>query len=311
MSSRFSRTIILRTGFVLKRIGYRLLGFLTTVLLRTIRLFPVNWLSNFCGALMRRLGPWLKEHKIGQANLRAAFPEKSADEIEAILAGVWDNVGRVAAEFAHLDHLWDHDPARPGSGHLLDAPVAEARMKQMRDDGKPALVFSAHCANWELPAVAANVYGVDSTVVFRAPNIVAVADSVIRMRGGIMGKLIRTGLDAPARAAEALAAGSHVAMLVDQYSVRGVDVTFFGRPARTNPLLARLAQHFDCPIYGVHMVRHPNNKFQLHLTEPMAAKRSPDGQVDIAATMQMVNDVVETWVREHPEQWLWLHRRWR
>jgi len=298
-------------GFILKRIGYKLLGGFTTVLLRTIRWFPVNGLSNFCGAMMRRVGPLLPEHSTGRANLAAAFPEKSADEIERILAGVWDNLGRVGAEFAHLDHLWDHDPLRPGTGHLLESPVAERRLKEMNDDGKPALVFSAHCANWELPAVAANVYGLDSTVVFRPPNIVAVADAVIRMRGGIMGKLIRTGLDAPTRAAEALAAGSHVAMLVDQHHTKGVEVKFFGRPARTNPLLARLAQHFDCPIYGVRMVRHPGNKFQLLLTEPMSAVRNAHGDVDIAATMQMINDVIEGWVREHPEQWLWLHRRWR
>ena len=298
-------------GFVLKRITYRLIGALTAVLLRTIRLVPVDWLSNFCGGLIRRVGPFLPEHRTGRANLTAAFPEKSQEEIEQILAGVWENLGRVGAEFAHLDHLWDHDPARPGSGHLLDSDEAYRRMQQMRDDGKPALVFSAHCANWELPAVAANVYGVDSTVVFRPPNIVAIADTVIRLRGGIMGKLIRTGLDAPTRAADALARGSHVAMLVDQYYTKGVDVTFFGRPARTNPLIARLAQHFDCPIYGVHMVRHPNNKFRLHLTEPMPASRDAQGNVDIAATMQMINDVIEGWVREHPEQWLWLHRRWR
>src|SRR5262245_60760269 len=151
-------------GFILKRIGYRLLGALTTALLRFIRLFPVDWLSNSCGAVMRRIGPLLPEHKIGRANLIAAYPEKSPEEIERILAGVWENIGRVGAEFAHLDHLWDHDPARPGTGHLLEAPDAERLLKQMHEDGKPALVYSAHCANWELPAVAANVYGLDSTV---------------------------------------------------------------------------------------------------------------------------------------------------
>jgi KDO2-lipid IV(A) lauroyltransferase len=298
-------------SLILKRLAYKLLGAFTTVLLRAIRLFPVNWLSNFCGAVMRRIGPYLPEHRTGRGNLAAAFPEKSAEEIEKVLAGVWENLGRVGAEFAHLDHLWDHDPSRPATGHLLDSDEAYRRMQQMRDDGKPALVFSAHCANWELPAVAANVYGIDSTVLFRPPNITAIADAVIRMRGGIMGKLIPTGLDAPTRVADALQRGSHVAMLVDQFYTRGVEVTFFGRPARTNPLIARLAQHFDCPIYGVHMVRHPGNKFRLHLTEPMSAVRDAQGNVDIAATMQRINDVIEGWVREHPEQWLWLHRRWR
>ena len=300
-----------RFAFLLKRATYRLVGAFATLMLRAIRLFNVDWLSNFCGAVLRRIGPLLPEHRTGRANLVAAFPEKSAEEIEKILAGVWENLGRVGAEFAHLDRLWDHDPSRPGTGHLLESPDAERRMQQIRDDGKPALIFSAHLANWELPAVAANVYGIDSTVLFRPPNITAISDAVIKMRAGIMGKLIPTGLAAPVRVAQALQRGSHVAMLVDQFYTQGVHVTFFGRPARTNPLIARLAQHFDCPIYGCYMVRHPGNRFRLHLTDPVVAVRDAQGKVDVKQTMQRINDVIEGWVREHPEQWLWLHRRWR
>lgn len=286
-------------------------GFLTVAMFRVLRLFNIDWLSNAGGWLLRRIGPLRREHEIGRANLTAAFPEKSAEEIEQILLGVWDNLGRVGAEFAQLDRLWDHDPAHPERGRMLPSDDAYRRMIEMRDDGKPALVFSAHLANWEIASVAAKFYGVDSAVVFRPPNIAAIADTVIRLRSDIMGTLIRTGLDAPLRAAEALACGSHVAMLVDQYSTRGVDVTFFGRTARANPLIARLAEHVDCPIYGVHVVRHGGNRFRLHLTEPMSAIRDAQGHVDVQATMQMITTVIEGWVREHPEQWLWLHRRWR
>ena len=127
-----------------------------------------------------------------------------------------------------------------------------------------------------------------------------------------MGKLIRTGLDAPIRAADALAE-----RLACRHAGRSVlhqacDVTFFGRPARTNPLIARLAQHFDCPIHGVRMVRHPSNHFRLHLTEPMSRRcATPRATSTSQGTMQTITDVIEGWVREHPEQWLWLHRRWR
>ena len=288
-----------------------IIGFLAVTLLKTVRLTNPDRLANLGGAIMRRLGPWLPEHRVGQANIAFVFPEKSDAEREQILIGSWDNLGRIAAEFAHLDRLWDHDPARPGQGRMLESDEAYARMVQMRDDGKPALVFSAHLANWELPAVAATFYGLDTTVLYRPPNVSAIADAVVKMRAGIMGRLIPTGLDAPVRVAEALEHGSHVAMLVDQYATRGVDVTFFGRAARTNPLIARLAQHFDCPIYGVHMVRHPGNRFRLELTEPISAVRDDAGNVDVRQTMQRINDIVEGWVREHPEQWLWLHRRWR
>jgi Kdo2-lipid IVA lauroyltransferase/acyltransferase len=295
----------------MKHVVNTIIGFFAVTLLKTVRLTNPDRLANIGGAIMRRIGPWLPEHRVGRANIAAAFPEKSAAERERILLGSWDNLGRVAAEFAHLDRLWDYDPARANQGRVLDSDEAQARLVQMRDDGKPALVFSAHLANWELPAVAATFYGVDTTVLYRPPNVSAIADAVIKMRAGIMGRLIPTGLDAPVRVAEALERGSHVAMLVDQYATRGVDVTFFGRPARTNPLIARLVQHFDCPIYGAHIVRHPGNRFRVELTEPIAAVRDAQGNVDITATMQRINDVIEGWVRAHPEQWLWLHRRWR
>jgi KDO2-lipid IV(A) lauroyltransferase len=101
-------------------------------------------------------------------------------------------------------------------------------------------------------------------------------------------------------------------MLVDQYNSRGVDVIFFGRSTKANPLMGRLARHVDCPIHGVRVVRLPGNRrFRVDLTEEIEKPRDAKGEIDIAATMQKINTVIEGWVREHPEQWLWLHRRWR
>ena len=178
-------------------------------------------------------------------------------------------------------------------------------------DEKPALVFTAHYANWELPAVCAAVCNVDSAVLYRRPNIPAIDKWLHKTRAANMGKLIPTGLDAPVKLAEALEHGTHIGMLVDQYYVRGVDVTFFGRRTKANPLLARLARHFDCPIHGTRVVRLPGHRFRAELTEEIKPVRDAEGKVDIAGTMQIITLVIEGWIREHPEQWLWLHRRWR
>ena len=101
-------------------------------------------------------------------------------------------------------------------------------------------------------------------------------------------------------------------MLVDQHFVRGVDVSFFGRRCKANPLIAQLARLVECPIHGAHMVRLPGlDRFRIDMTDEIAPARGPDGKVDIEGTMQVITSVVEGWVREHPEQWLWVHRRWR
>ena len=152
-----------------------------------------------------------------------------ADQVfrrEAILRGVWDNLGRVVAEFTHIDELWDYDRLQ-GSGRIMRSDDSEKIAFRLRDDGKPALVFAAHVGNWELPAIAARMYGLDSTVLYRRPNLKAVADEVAQARAGCMGKLLPTTMDAPVKLADALDRGSHVAMLVDQWYGPGVPVTFF------------------------------------------------------------------------------------
>jgi Kdo2-lipid IVA lauroyltransferase/acyltransferase len=267
------------------------------------------WITNFGGAFMRTIGPWLPEHRTGQANLRAAFPDKSDAEIETILRGVWDNLGRTGAEIAHLDHICSGD--RYKRTFIDYTPESIERFLAVKDDGKPAVIFAAHLANWELPAVIAASDGLDSTVLYRRPNLGAVADAVIALRGGIMGEMVVSSLGAPVALARALERGRHVAMLVDQHYVRGIDVTFFGRTCKVNPLVAMLAREAECPIHGTRVWRLPGNRFGAEISPEVPPVRDAEGRIDVAGTMQAITAVVESWVREHPEQWLWLHRRWR
>ena len=288
------------------------LGSLAVAMLRMIRATNRKHMANFAGGFMRTLGPRLKEHRIGRDNLVAAFPDKSPAEIEAILRGVWDNLGRVAAEFAHIDRLQMFDPDPLETGDIIYSKEVDARFRRLRCDGKPALVFAAHLANWELPALIAAKYRLDATVLYRRPNIGAVSDAIIKLRKGSMGNLVPTGLDAPFKLVRVLEAGGHVAMLVDQHYVNGVDVTFFGRRCKANPFIARLARHIECPIHGTRIIRLPDqHRFRVDLSEAIEPRRDDAGKIDIAGTMQAITSVVEGWIREHPEQWLWVHRRWR
>src|SRR5712675_3546642 len=97
-------------------------GALTIGLLRTTRYFDPDKTVNLFARIAGLIGPKLREQRIGRANLTAAFPEKTPEEIEAILAGVWDNLGRVGAEFAHMDHIWDFDEAYPKEGRIEVSP---------------------------------------------------------------------------------------------------------------------------------------------------------------------------------------------
>ena len=295
-----------------KPLGASAVGVLTVGLLRATRYFDPAKTADLFGRLSRLIGSKLREDKIGRDNLKAAFPEKTPEEIEAILAGVWDNLGRVAAEFAHLDRIWDYDRDHPEKLSNIDlAPRTIELFDGLRNDGKPALIFASHLGNWELPALAAVAHGLDVAILYRRPNI-ASADRIIQeMRQIKMGTLIPAGRDAPLRLAEALQKGQHVAMLVDQYLTGGVEVTFFGCKTRANPMLARLLRQVECPVHGVRIIRLPGHRFRGELSEEVKPVRDAAGQIDIQGTTQAVTSVIEGWIREYPDQWLWLHRRWR
>jgi Kdo2-lipid IVA lauroyltransferase/acyltransferase len=287
-------------------------GAVVVALLSAVKRMDRKRTANFAGAFMRTIGPWLPEHRVGRDNLHAAFPKKSAAEIEQILAGVWDNLGRIAVEFAHLDEFCLDGAGTRTPDVITYAPAVAERYRRMLASGKPTLGFAAHLANWELPAVVAKVLLAQTAVLYRRPNIRPISEVVVKLRTPLMGELIASGLDAPVKLARLLQSGTHVGMLVDQHMTKGVEVIFFGRRCRANPLVALIARQTECPIHGLRVIREPDgNSFSVEITEPVEPVRDADGRIDVSATMQAITSVVEGWVREHPDQWLWLHRRWR
>ncbi|MBS0530087.1 MAG: lipid A biosynthesis lauroyl acyltransferase [Proteobacteria bacterium] len=309
------RRLLLRTKArirdAIKPTGEAAIGALTIGVLRTTRYFDPIKTANLFGRIAQTIGPMWPEQKIARANLKAAFPEKTPEEIETILSGVWDNLGRLGAEIAHLDHIWDLDPDHLGNGRIEIGASSQKLFERLRDDGKPALIFASHLGNWELPAVAAAAHGLNSTVLFRRPNIASADKAIHELRAINMGTLIPASHDAPFKLAQALQNGQHVAMLVDQYFTNGVEVTFFGRKTKANPMLARLLRQIECPIHGVRIIRLPGHRFRAELTEEIPPVRHADGRIDVQGTMQAITSVIEGWIREYPDQWLWLHRRWR
>jgi KDO2-lipid IV(A) lauroyltransferase len=289
----------------------RVFGLLVRAVFALLRLLGPDRGPRIGAWVARHLGPLTGAHRIARENIAAAFPEKSAAERAAILREAWDNLGRVACEYVHLDRIWDFDPARPMEGRITATPETVAIYQRLRDDGKPAIVFSAHLANWELPAIAAARHGIESAVLYRTPNSPAIAREILRLRRGSMGELVPAGITAPLKLAKALERGLHVGMLIDQRFGRGPRITFLGRPAFANPLLAQLARRFDCPVHGVRVIRLPGGRFRLELTEEIALPRDAEGRIDVEAATQAMNDVIAGWVREYPGQWLWMHRRWR
>jgi KDO2-lipid IV(A) lauroyltransferase len=292
-----------------KRLLQGLEGLVLILLWFPVRLMPIDWASATGGWVFRKLGPLLPVSRVGRYNLKRAFPQKSDAEIERILRGVWDNLGRCTLEYPHLKRIWDYEVGvdRPGR---IEAVGVEQFMS-LRDDGKPALIFACHHANWELLPVAAARHGLPVTVLYRPPNNPIAAEMLERIRRDAMGELLSTGVHSAVAAVEIIEKGGHLGMLVDQHSRFGPVVPFFGNPVRAAPLLAKLARRYQCPLHGARVERLDGARFRATLTPPLEIPITDDVTADVEAIMTDVTAIIEGWVRERPEQWLWLHRRWR
>lgn len=261
------------------------------------RALPLDAASALGGWLGRRIGPMLRQTQVAKRNLAFAFPEKSEAEREAICGRMWDHLGRVLAEFAHLP------------GNKLFACMSFSGLHHLPPPGKPVLFVSGHFGNWELLAPSACLYGVPVTMVYRHINNPYVDRFIARRRARYTSGMLPKGPRGALRLARALRAKESLALLVDQKMNEGISVPFFGREAMTAPAVAQLALRFTMPIIPTRVVRTHGAHFQATAYPPLAISRTGDEAADIRAILLELNRLLEGWIREYPEQWFWIHRR--
>lgn len=266
--------------------------------------------GRIAGRIARRIGRFSRENSVAAANLAAAYPEKSEAERAALLSAVWENLACQAMEYPYLKDLADSfDPDHPHDGPVIVEGLEH--VYALRDSGRPGIFVGAHIGNWELvPAIGARI-GIMLTALYRPPTNPYVAEEIEKFRGGYYDQLVVSERGAALRIAGALARGRHIGVIVDQRITDGQLLPFFGRPSPSNPVVGWLAQRYDCPVHGAYAIRLPNGQFRLVITPPVELPRGADGRVDPIGANIVVHGMVEQWVRAHPEQWLWLHNRWR
>ena len=282
-------------------LSYPLQGLLAHTLFFLVRLLPLSTASNIGGRLGRWIGPKIGVTRRARRNLSLAFPEKTPEQIDLIIAGMWENLGRVLFEYPLLNRIdMKHDVEIVGGEHL----------DGLRDDGIPGILFGGHFANWEVVPMVPGTRGLSAHNFYRRPNNPYVEKLFMRnhLNGG--NEMIPKGPKGARAGLKVLDQGGHLGMYIDQKMNDGIAVPFFGRDAMTAPALAQFALKYDCPVVAGRIERLGGVKFRVTYYPPMKIEKTGDRRADIHRIMTQVNETLEGWVRERPEQWLWLHNRW-
>jgi len=268
------------------------------------RLLPFGVASAIGGWCGRSIGPKVSVTKRARRNITRVFPEKSEVEVQKLIVGMWDNLGRLAGEYPHLGKINVYDPGGPVT------VVGQEYVEQLRDDDKPGIFISAHIGNWELVPLCGSQRGLPIDRVYRSANNRLVEWLYRQGRAATEGALIPKGSTGARMLLKSLKGGQHLGVLMDQKMNDGIPVPFFGRDAMTAPAIAELALRFDCPVVPVHIERLGGTRFRIILEPPLNVQVSGDRQKDVRALLVQINSKIEGWVRARPEQWLWLHNRW-
>jgi KDO2-lipid IV(A) lauroyltransferase len=267
-------------------------------------ILPLDWASALGGWMGRQIGPRLRVTGNARRELAIVFPLLNSYEIEKIIDGMWDNLGRTAGEHPHLakfNPYAENSRVEVIGGKILD---------QARDDNEPGIAFSGHLANWELVPLVSTKRGLPLHLIYRRANNPFFDRLVQRGRVSTGGQYLPKGPDGAKDTLRALSKGQHLAMLVDQKMNDGIEVPFMGRNAMTAPALAHLALRFNCPVVPVQVERLKGANFRVTIHPPLIHPNTGDKQSDILHLMTEVNNHLDNWIKQHPEQWLWVHNRW-
>ncbi len=243
----------------------------------------------------------------GERNLKLAFPEMGERERERILRGCFNSLGRQLGEFSQFSKL-NAETLRQmmdceGLEHLA---AAQAR-------GRGAIIFTAHLGAWELLNLAVSGFGYPSSVLVRRIDNPKVERLVEQTRTRFGNRTIDKRAAALSMM-RTLRAGERLGLLIDTNMLahEGIFVDFFGTPASTTFITAKLALRTGADVMPCFAPwDEQRRRFVLHIGAPLHFERTGHEEEDIRRLTALLTKVVEDYVRRYPDQWLWIHKRWR
>jgi len=279
----------------------------TDIILRCVGAVPRKLRRGFFAGMFRLfyyLSP--KQRLITLHNIRCAFPEKSITEIKNIARGAYRTLGITAADFIEIPSL-----TKDNIGNLVEVEGLEHCTKAL-EKNRGILMLGAHFGNWELAAVAFSLVLKPAVITYRPLDSPTLDNLVLWVRSS-SGNLLIDKKRAMRKMLRGLAHNEIVATMIDQNMAwqEGIFVDFFGQPACTTTGLALLALHTEAPVIPAYVIRLDNGRYKLIIKEEIPIVRTGNENEDVLVNTQNFTKFVEDLAREYPDQWFWLHQRWK
>ncbi len=291
---------------LIKKIRYILEASIVRFGLFLFEILGLKTASNFASFLAKLVGKRISVNKLARENISKALPELNSNQVEEVLDGMWDNLGRIVGEFVHVANLTGHELLN--YVHLDEE--SQANIEYIKQHCHGGIIFSAHIGNWEIGPKIFLEKGINVKTVYRPLNNVYVDDMTAKIRGV---ELISKSTQGNKQIINEIKNGNYVIILADQKISDGIAVPFFNRPALTATSIAKLALKYNLPLIPARSIRIGEEfKFSVRVEKPIEFQKTTTISVDsIADLTTKVNQKLEEWIKEYPSQWFWVHNRWK
>ena len=286
----------------MKSIKYFIQFLIISTLFLIFKILGLSFASYLSGKIISFIGPLFRSKNLIKLNILKAFPDLSPIEVKKITKKMWNNYGKILAEYILIKdfRLSKYKNNIDIKGHEI--------LERIRLSNEPVIFISGHFNNFELMAMQIERSGINLAVVYRPLNNKFLNFIMERIRKKYICKnQIKKGISGTRQLLSFFKSKTSIALMIDQRVTQGIKSNFFKHEAFTTTIPAQFVKKFKCKVVPIYIERIKNTTFKLTVYEPLAYSN----QETIESITLDLNHVLEKLIIKNPEQWIWSHNRWK
>ena len=286
----------------MKIVKYFLEFIFIVILFIIFKILGFKLASNMGGYIGKKIGPLFRSKQTILTNIKNAFPSANKADLELIIQNMWENYGRILAEYVFLK-----DFRKEKLNDYLEIEGKE-HLNKVRDSNEQVVFVSGHFNNFELMAMQIEKSGINLAAIYRPLNNIFLNGIMEKIRKKYICKnQIKKGRSGTRELLKSFNNKNSIALMIDQRVSEGEKSNFFGQDAFTTTIPAQLVKKFGCKIVPIHIERYNDFYFKMKVEEPINYNK--DSTID-EITLSL-NKLLEKMILKNPSQWIWSHNRWK
>ena len=286
----------------MKIIKYFLQFLVIIIMFSIFKILRLKASSALSGKLFEKIGPLFRSKKLIHSNLKKAFPSTNLENLDKITTLMWNNYGRVFAEYMFIKDF------REDKSNAKIEIVGQEILEDIKRKNKPVVFISGHLSNFELMAMHIEKVGIKLSAIYRPLNNLFLNKIMERIRKKYICKhQIKKGIGGMKKLIQLKKLNYSTALMIDQRVSQGIESDFFNQKAFTTTIPAQLVKKFNLPVVPIFIERINNINFKIVVKKPITF----DNDETTKSITDELNLILEKMIIYKPEQWIWSHNRWK